>query len=410
MAGILADKGHEIVPFGDEAHITVVNTCTVTDKADATSRNLIRKAHRLSPQGKIIVAGCYAQMDSERISKMPEVDLVLGTSEKYHILKYLNEDLSKGRIHVEKTRHFQGAMSGLIEGRTRSFLKIQDGCNYRCSFCIIPQARGPSRSISIQKALARVKTLAKRGTKEIVLTGVNIGEYERHRGESLCSLIREILKIKSPKRLRLSSVEPNTITEELLEILSSSKRFMPHFHIPLQSGNDDILKKMRRRYSVEEYESLICSIKKTFPDASFGADIICGFPGENDRQFEDTYNLVKQLPLTHLHIFPYSRRKGTLASYRDDPVQEDVKKSRVKRLLALGEEKVHNFMNQYISQVSEVLFENRDDRGRWWGYTPNYLKAYVTSEEDLHNKILKIRHQHIYSGALKSIILKNIEK
>ena len=408
MAGILADKGYEIVPFGDRANITVINTCTVTNRADATSRNLIRKARRLSPQGQIVVAGCYAQMDSERISKMPEVDLVLGTSEKYHILKYLNKIPHKNPIHVERTRHFQSAMSGLVEGRTRSFLKIQDGCNYQCSFCIIPQARGSSQSISVQNALIRAKTLAKRGLEEIVLTGVNIGEYGRHRGESLCSLIREIFKMKNPMRLRLSSVEPNTITEELLKTLSSSKKFMPHFHIPFQSGNDDILKRMRRRYKVGQYERLLWRIKKTFPNASFGADIICGFPGESDKQFDDTYNLVKNLPLTHLHIFPYSRRKGTLASRMDGQVQEDIKKSRVKRLLALGEEKIHNFMSQYISQVSEVLFENRDDRGKWWGYTPNYLKTYVTSEEDLHNKILKVRHQRICSSVLKSTVLKDI--
>ncbi len=410
MAGILANKGYEIVPFGDNAHVTVVNTCTVTKKADATCRNLIRKAHGLSPQGKIIVAGCYAQMDSERLSKMPEVDLVLGTSEKYNILAHLNAGPSQGPIHVKKTRNFQSAISGPLEGRTRSFLKIQDGCNYICSFCIIPQARGPSRSISIREALLRIKTLAKNSLEEVVLTGVNIGEYKRHRGESLCSLIKEILKMERPTRLRLSSVEPNTITEELLNILSSSKKFMPHFHIPLQSGNDNILKKMRRRYNVEEYKRIAWRIKEILPHASIGADIICGFPGENDQQFNDTYNLVKYTPLTHLHVFPYSLRKGTAASHMDDQVQEDVKKSRVKRLLALGEEKIYNLMNQHISQTSEVLFENRDDRGRWWGYTPNYLKTYVFSKENLHNKILKVRHQDIQRGSLKSVVLKNIEK
>ena len=402
MANTFVKKGYEVVPFGDKAHITVVNTCTVTDRADATCRNLIRKAKHHSPDGRVVVAGCYAQMESEKIAQMPDVNLVLGTSAKRDIVKHLSSTTS---VHIEQSREFWEAMNGAVGGRTRTFFKIQDGCNYRCSFCIIPQARGPSRSLAIRDALLHIKDLVQQNTKEIVLTGVNIGEYENYRGESLASLIGEILKLKHISRLRLSSVEPNTITKELLEVLLQSRKFMPHFHIPLQSGSEIILKKMRRRYGAEEYKNLIWRIKDLFPTAAFGADIICGFPGETEKCFEKTYNLVKNTPLTHLHVFPYSRRRGTMASKMEGQVEEGVKKARVKRLIALGEEKHYNFMNLHLSQTSEVLFENCDTKGRWWGYTPNYLKTFVLGHKNLHNKILKVQHQKIAGKTFKSSLV-----
>ena len=410
MADIFAKNEYKMTSFGNKASITIVNTCTVTSKADATCRNLIRKAKRLSPNGRIVVTGCYAQMESKKISKMPEVDLVLGTSEKYRILNYLNQmknsPSKEAPVYTKRSRVFRKAMGGLVEsGRTRSFFKIQDGCNYRCSFCIIPQARGVSRSIAIKDAFLGIKSLAQQGLNEIVLTGVNIGEYERERGESLPSLIRAISTLNRPSRLRLSSVEPNTITEELLAALSSTTKFMPHFHIPLQSGNDIILKKMRRRYTIKEYEEIAHQVKKLFPRAALGADIICGFPGESEKQFQDTYHFVKKMPLTHLHVFPFSRRKETMAAQMENQIEEGVKKSRVKRLLALGEEKLYQFTKQQLSQTSEVLFENCDNKGKWWGYTPNYVKTFVFSRDNLHNKILKVKHEEIDRGHLKSTLV-----
>ena len=246
LAQTARGKGHERVAFGEVADVTLINTCTVTDGADATCRAAIRRAHRFSPKGKIIVVGCYAQTDALSLSRMPEVDLVLGTSEKYHFLQHLKRDKKDGPPPVHRRNRdapFQGAMTGPSQGRTRAFLKIQDGCNYRCSFCIIPRARGPSRWISVDQARRGIAQLVAQGFKEVVLTGVNIGEYGRRGREDLAYLMETLLQVEGLKRLRLSSVEPNTITPELLRVLRSSKTFMPHFHIPLQSGSNEILKK-----------------------------------------------------------------------------------------------------------------------------------------------------------------------
>ncbi|CAN0021315.1 unnamed protein product, partial [Chrysoparadoxa australica] len=294
------DRGYDVVDFGEPADVSFINTCTVTDGADSSCRNLIRKAHRASPEGKIVVAGCYAQMDAPRITKMTGVDLVLGTSEKYKVFEYLDED-QEDVIHIDKTASFYGAATSEADGHTRAFLKIQDGCNYVCSFCIIPQARGRSRALPIKDALNEAKSVLAKGFQEIVLTGVNIGEYEANTGERLSDLITELFALDGLKRLRLGSVEPNTFTDELLDVLASSSKFMEHFHIPLQSGDDEILKQMRRKYDVEFYRKVIGKIIARFPDAGVGADMIAGFPGETEEQFQNTFNLVKELPITHFH-------------------------------------------------------------------------------------------------------------
>ena len=399
-------EGHERVAFGEVADVTLINTCTVTDGADATCRAAIRKAHRFSPRGKIVVVGCYAQTDALALSRIPEVDLVLGTAEKYHFLRHLKRDPPPvHNTHHNRDALFQEAMTGPSQGRTRAFLKIQDGCNYRCSFCIIPRARGPSRWISVDKARRGIVQLVSQGFKEVVLTGVNIGEYGRRGREDLAHLMETLLEVEGLKRLRLSSVEPNTITPELLRVLRSSKTFMPHFHIPLQSGNDEVLKKMRRRYCSGEYEHILGLIKEQFPRASVGADMICGFPGENEEQFEDTYRLAKTSPLTHFHVFPYSPRKETLAANLPHPVDHDIKRARVKRLMALGQEKMYHLMESQIFDPSRVLFEHRDKEGQWWGYTPQYLKVAVTSDRDLKNKILRVLPWARAANHLEGILL-----
>lgn len=380
------DRGYDIVEFGDEADVAFINTCTVTDGADSTCRNLIRKAHRASPEGKIVVAGCYAQMDAERISQMTGVDLVLGTSEKYKVFDYLEEDTDEV-IHIDKTTTFYGAATSEAEGHTRAFLKIQDGCNYVCSFCIIPQARGRSRALGIKDAVANAKKVLNSGFKEIVLTGVNIGEYEANTGERLTDLVYELLDLKDLKRLRLSSVEPNTLSDELLDAFASSPKFMEHFHIPLQSGDDEILTLMRRKYTVEQYRSLIARVIKRFPDAGIGADIICGFPGETEKQFKNTYNLLKELPITHFHVFPYSSRKNTIAARMDNHIQHGVKKERVRTLKMFGEAKLRMFAEDQVGSSSEVLFERKNDQGFWEGYTQNYVRVWLKSKADLKNEI-----------------------
>lgn len=398
------DRGYEVVPFGEPADVVFINTCTVTDGADSTCRNLIRKAHRSSPEGKIIVAGCYAQMEPERIANMKGVDLVLGNTEKYKVFDYLSEE-STETIKVDKTWEFYGAATTEADSHTRAFLKIQDGCNYICSFCIIPFARGRSRAISVEDALKEANGLAAKGFKEIVLTGVNIGEYEKSSGERLSDLVRSLLKVDGIDRLRLSSVEPNTITDELLDVLEDSPKFMDHFHIPLQSGSDEILKLMRRRYTVGDYQNIIEKVMKRFPRAGIGADVIAGFPGETPEQFMQTYNLMRDLSLTHFHVFPYSKRKNTTAAKLEDHIPHHVKKDRVKALMHLGDTKLRMFAEDQVGSLSQVLFERRDREGLWEGYTTNYVRVKVHSNENLENQIRSISLDSLNGTGVKGSLL-----
>jgi threonylcarbamoyladenosine tRNA methylthiotransferase MtaB len=384
------DRGYKVVDFGEEADVVFLNTCTVTDSADSTCRNLIRKAQKTSPEGKIVVAGCYAQMEAEKISKMTGVDLILGNSEKYKVFEYLHED-DEQTIKVDKSFEFWGAATTPADSHTRAFLKIQDGCNYVCSFCIIPFARGRSRAISIEEALKEANDLISRGFKEIVLTGVNIGEYESASGEKLSDLVEKLLSIEGLERLRMSSVEPNTITDELMSVMRKSSKFLDHFHIPMQSGDDTILKNMRRKYSVDDYKKVISTIKKYYPEAAIGADMITGFPGETEEQFLNTFNLARELPITHFHVFPYSKRKNTTAAAMDGHIQHGVKKDRVRRLIMLGEAKLNAFMHENVGKTSDVLFEELDKNGYWSGLSTNYIRVKVKSEKDLSNQIIPVR-------------------
>lgn len=398
------DRGYDVVEFGENADVVFINTCTVTDQADSTCRNLIRKAHNSSPEGKIVVAGCYAQMDADRISKMQGVDLVLGNSEKYKVFDYLNED-EETKVHVDKGHDFFSAATTESDSHTRAFLKIQDGCNYVCSFCIIPFARGRSRAISVADAITEANKLIAKGFKEIVLTGVNIGEYEQASGEKLHDLVQKILELEGLERFRLGSVEPNTFTDELIAVLKSSPKVMDHFHIPLQSGDDEILKSMRRKYTIADYKKVIHKLLAAFPNAGFGADVICGYPEESDGQFENTYNVMKELPITHFHVFPYSKRKNTTAARMENQIQHKIKKDRVRALMMLGEAKLNLFSEDQIGKTQSVLFEQKNKDGFWTGYTTNYIRVYVQSDADLANKILPVEITHIDSGKLFASIL-----
>ncbi len=389
IADQFIQKGYKIVPFGEQSDVTYLNTCTVTDGADSSCRNLIRKAHKKSPEGKIIVAGCYAQMESEKLSQMQGIDLILGTNEKYKALDYLEQE-EKEQVYIDNTTEFWGAQTTTSDSHTRAFLKIQDGCNYICSFCIIPHARGRSRTISIEEAVKKTQSLVNDGFKEVVLTGVNIGEFESTSGQRLINLIKEISAVKGLERLRLSSVEPNTIDEELLITLKKSGIYQDHFHIPLQSGSPDILKSMRRKYTIDYYVKTIGLVKSYFPDASIGADIIAGYPGESELDFEQTYKVLKELPITHFHVFPYSKRQKTTASRMDNHIPNIVKKERVKTLISLGEDKLLEFTKQNVGKEHSVLFE-REKEGHFEGYTSNYLKFKLRSDQDLANKIVKVK-------------------
>ncbi|MBD66192.1 MAG: tRNA (N(6)-L-threonylcarbamoyladenosine(37)-C(2))-methylthiotransferase MtaB [Halobacteriovoraceae bacterium] len=383
------DRGYKVVSFGDHADVTFLNTCTVTDGADSSCRNLIRKAHKISPEGKVVVAGCYAQMEADKIEKMTGVDLILGTNEKYKVFDYLGSEDEVAK-RIEKSTEFWGATTTEADSHTRAFLKIQDGCNYVCSFCIIPQARGRSRTIAIADAKSQAQNLIDTGFKEIVLTGVNIGEYERSSGEKLEDLIREVSTLAGLKRLRLSSVEPNTITKELLQVLQDSGVYQEHFHIPMQSGSDDILKSMRRKYDVNFYKDTIAMVRDYFPNASIGADMIVGYPGETEEQFYQTYDLARELGLTHFHIFPYSKRKNTTAARLENHIQSAEKKRRVKALIELGAENLRRFSVAKVGETTQVLFEREKD-GYFEGYTPHYLKVRMKSDHDLANQIKSVK-------------------
>jgi len=389
------DRGYEVVEFGDPADVVFLNTCTVTDGADSTCRNLIRKAQASSPEAKIVVAGCYAQMESEKIKAMKGVDLILGTSEKYKVFDYLDSE-NDNQVHIDKTSEFWGASTTLSDSHTRAFLKIQDGCNYVCSFCIIPFARGRSRTITVADALKEAKDLSKKGFKEIVLTGVNIGEYEAISGERITDLVKMIADIPEIQRLRLGSVEPNTITKKLLKTLKDTGKYQDHFHIPLQSASDEILTSMRRKYNSSQYKEILLMVQSYFPDAAFGADVIVGYPGESEEEFLKTFNFLRSGPLTHFHIFPYSKRKGTTAARLQDQIQSSVKKDRVRTLMMLGNAKIDDLSQSMVGKRASVLFENEVD-GYWEGYSSSYVRIKVKSNEVLKNEIRKVNLTS-YSG------------
>jgi threonylcarbamoyladenosine tRNA methylthiotransferase MtaB len=399
------DRGYKVVSFGEESDVTFLNTCTVTDGADSTCRNLIRKASKHSPEGKVVVAGCYAQMEAEKIKAMQGVDLILGTNEKYKVFDYLDEE-EDVTIKIDQSTEFWGASTTEAGNHTRAFLKIQDGCNYVCSFCIIPHARGRSRTVSIEKAKAQAVDLVKSGFQEIILTGVNVGEYERSSGERLVDLVKELCSIDGLKRLRLGSVEPNTMSEELVKTLAETGKYQDHFHIPLQSGSDDILKSMRRKYDVDFYKKTIKMVQSYFPNASFGADVIVGYPGESDEDFTNTYNLLKELPISNFHVFPYSKRQKTTAAKLENHIQADVKKNRVRTLINLGEEKQELFAKNMVGKTSDVLFE-RDKDGVYEGYTSNYIRVALESDQDLKNKIIKMKFTKSIGSKLSGEVIES---
>ena len=396
------DRGYKIVPFGSESDVTFLNTCTVTDGADSTCRNLIRKAQKNSPEGRVVVAGCYAQMEADKIKAMQGVDLILGTQEKYKVFEYLNSEESE-QIRIDKSVEFHGAATTEADNHTRAFLKIQDGCNYICSFCIIPFARGRSRTISIADAITETQNLVASGFKEVVLTGVNIGEYESTSGEKLADLVSSIAGVAGLQRLRLSSVEPNTISRELLEVLKRSGIYQDHFHVPMQSGSDDILKSMRRKYDVSFYKKTIGLIREYFPRATIGADVIVGYPGESEADFQKTFDLINELNITHLHVFPYSKRKNTTAAKMENHIQNDVKKSRVKTLISLGEKLYAQHARSLVGSESEVLFERKVGEN-FIGYTSDYMKYKQKGQDslDLCNSIETVQISKFESEHLSS--------
>ena len=384
--------GFEKVEFDTVADFYVINTCSVTENADKEAKKLIRKAKRNSPDSKIAVIGCFAQLQPNSIAKLNGVDIVLGANDKFDLIKYLNEtevEMSTKviRSDIDEVHSFKPSYS--MDERTRSYLKVQDGCDYTCSFCTIPLARGKSRSGTISDTIKAAREIAKFGNKEIVLTGVNIGDFGKGNDESFIDLIKALDSINEINRIRISSIEPNLLTDEIIEFCNLSKKLMPHFHIPLQSGSDKILKAMRRRYDRKVYQNRIKKIKDTNQDTCIGVDVIVGFPGESDEDFLETYNFLIDLDITYLHVFSYSERADTNAIKLNEKVSKSDKSKRSKMLHILSEKKKHSFYNNFINKKRPILFEGLRN-GFLVGHTDNYIKTLVKIPVSFNNKIVDI--------------------
>jgi threonylcarbamoyladenosine tRNA methylthiotransferase MtaB len=384
--------GFEKVKFDSAADFYVINTCSVTENADKEAKKLIRKAKRNSPDSKIAVIGCFAQLQPNSIAKLNGVDIVLGANDKFDLIKYFNEtkvEMSTKviRSDIDEVNSFKPSYS--MDERTRSYLKVQDGCDYTCSFCTIPLARGKSRSGTISDTIKAAKDIAESGNKEIVLTGVNIGDFGKGNDESFIDLIKELDNINEINRIRISSIEPNLLTDEIIEFCNLSKKFMPHFHIPLQSGSDKILKAMRRRYDKKVYQNRIKKIKDINQDTCIGVDVIVGFPGESDEDFLETYNFLMDLDITYLHVFSYSERSDTYAIKLDEKVSKSDKAKRSKMLHILSEKKKHSFYNNFINKKRPILFEGLKN-GFLVGHTDNYIKTLVKIPVSYNNKIVDV--------------------
>ena len=388
------EEKFEKVPANLKADIYIINTCSVTDTADKKCRQAIKKFISLSPGAFIAVVGCYAQLKPQEISSIPGVDLVLGTNEKFNIFDYLSgfEKRKKTEIHscnIKPDEDFNPSYS--LGGRTRSFLKIQDGCDYSCSYCTIPLARGRSRNPEISSIISEAEHIAGKGVKEIVITGVNIGDFGKSTGDSFTSLLKELVKINGIERFRISSIEPNLLTDDLLDLAENNEKILPHFHIPLQSGSNKILGLMRRRYTREIFTSRIKSVLERIPLAGIGADVIVGFPGELDSDFEDTYSFLDNIPLSYLHVFTFSERPDTVAEQLPGKVSFTDKEKRSKRLIALSKKKNIIFNNLNAGQYTNVLFESTRNEGLITGFTSNYIRVEYPWESRLAGKIKRVR-------------------
>jgi threonylcarbamoyladenosine tRNA methylthiotransferase MtaB len=384
----------ERVSAGEKADIYIINTCSVTDIADKKCRQAIKKFISRSPDAFIAVVGCYAQLNPQEISSIPGVDLVLGTNEKFDLAKYItgNKKNKQPEIHscdLESVDRFSPSYS--MGDRTRSFLKVQDGCDYECAYCTIPMARGKSRNPDISALSEEAKKIAEKGIKEIVLTGVNIGDFGKSTGESFIELIQTLIKTEGIERIRLSSIEPNLIGDDLIEMVAENKKLLPHFHIPLQSGNNKTLGLMRRRYKIEQFAGRVEKIRNMIPLAGIGADVIVGFPGESETDFEATRSFLENLALSYLHIFSYSQRPGTKAETLADVVSHSEKERRSKILIALSESKNLKFSQMNIGESAEVLFEMTKSEGLITGLTENYLRVEFPWQAKFSGKIVKVK-------------------
>lgn len=397
IARQLTDAGYQKVNFDEPAQVYIINTCSVTENADKECKLHVKRAAKANPEGLVAVIGCYAQLKPEEISGIEGVDLVLGAKEKFNILSYL-DDLEKSesyaQIHsceIDETDFFVGSYS--IGDRTRAFLKVQDGCDYKCTYCTIPLARGISRSDTIENVINNAKEIAAKDIKEIVLTGVNIGDYgkgefgNKKHEHTFLDLISELDKVEGIERIRISSIEPNLLKDESIDLVSKSRSFVPHFHIPLQSGSDELLKKMKRRYLTKLYYNRVNKIREVMPDAAIGVDVIVGFPGETEELFMETYNFLNDLPISYLHVFTYSERENTEAADMQGAVPISERKKRNKMLRILSEKKKMEFYRTQLGKKLPVLWEHENKNGMMYGFTENYVRVSKPFDEKSINQI-----------------------
>lgn len=408
---LFEDAGFAKVDFEETPDILVINTCSVTENADKKCQQLVRRATKINPDVYVAVIGCYAQLKPEEIAEIPGVSLVLGANEKFNIVAHLEErdaERSKATVkydHIKRTHEFVPSHS--MGDRTRSFLKVQDGCDYFCTFCTIPLARGKSRNASIEATLEEARKIASSPVREVVLTGVNIGDFGQGSDENFYQLVKGLDTVAGIDRFRISSIEPNLLSDEIIQFtLTESERFVPHFHIPLQSGSNRLLKAMRRKYLRELYAERVAHIKALRPDCCIGVDVIVGFPGETDEEFLETMDFLKDLDISYLHVFTYSERANTTAVKLGDPVPQQVRKQRSQQLHILSDKKKRAFYEQNTGTTRTVLFEAEEDNGVMYGFTENYVKVKFPHDPELVNSMHTIRLTEIdRDGIMKCEIL-----
>lgn len=394
IARLFEDEGYARVDFKDGADIVVVNTCSVTENADKKCRQIVKQARNLSAESFIAVIGCYAQLKPQEIAKIDGVNMVLGASEKFNLLKHVeawDKTQSETKVLADGIKDVKEFVPSYSYGdRTRSFLKVQDGCDYFCSFCTIPLARGRSRSNSVAETIKIAREIAATEVKEVVLTGVNIGDFGKGKDGNFYDLVKALDEVEGIDRYRISSIEPNLLSNEIIEFVAQSKRFVPHFHIPLQSGSNEILKGMRRRYSRELYEDRVNKIKTLMPNACIGVDVIVGYPGESKDHFLETYEFLNQIDVSYLHVFSYSERQNTVAIRKSDVVPKELRRERSKMLQILSEKKKRYFYDQQLNKPFSVLFESQESSGEMYGFTENYVKVKSTYNPEWVNQIKQI--------------------
>lgn len=409
ISRMFENRGYEKVEFQAKPDIFIINTCSVTENADKKCKKVVKEAKKINPDAFVTIIGCYAQLKPKEISEIKGVDAVLGAAEKFQLIDKLDGFTKKDKPQVlasdiKEARSFNNAFS--INDRTRTFLKVQDGCNYHCAFCTIPLARGKSRSDTIENIVKSAQQIASEDVKEIVLTGVNTGDFgiqDGKRKERFVDLVKELDNVEGIERFRISSIEPNLLTNEIIEFVSQSKRFVPHFHVPLQSGSNKILRKMRRRYLRELYEDRVAKIKQLMPQCCIGVDVIVGFPGETDDDFLDTYHFLKELPVSYLHVFTYSERPNTDADEMEEVVPMKVRNERSKMLRSLSEKKKRAFYEENLGREEVVLFEKDIHDGLMEGFTDNYVRVIAKYDPILINELKKVKLTNLTAEGLMEV-------